>query len=226
MRVDALIMPIRGSSPLARGLLHRRHPALPGQGIIPARAGFTSLAPTQHSRCRDHPRSRGVYRARASLAPTQHGSSPLARGLRRGRRCGRRRHRIIPARAGFTRGRRCGRRRHRDHPRSRGVYVVPGRVGGAELGSSPLARGLQSLTACHADAAGIIPARAGFTKEDRARTRKILDHPRSRGVYFLMPYFWRPRSGSSPLARGLPKEYRARARKIWIIPARAGFTLA
>ena len=51
----------RGSSPLARGLLglgdDRRHRG----GIIPARAGFTTLQTTPHSRKRDHPRSRGVY---------------------------------------------------------------------------------------------------------------------------------------------------------------------
>ena len=51
-----------GSSPLARGL-----PGGPGNstgkyGIIPARAGFTTLAVGASGMKRDHPRSRGVYR--------------------------------------------------------------------------------------------------------------------------------------------------------------------
>ena len=73
---------VRGSSPLARGLL----PALPCPAlflrIIPARAGFT-LDPNQPI-CipADHPRSRGVYHARVTITGARAGSSPLARGLR------------------------------------------------------------------------------------------------------------------------------------------------
>ena len=52
---------LRGSSPLARGLLEMdADPALP-RGIIPARAGFTSACATRGRRPWDHPRSRGVY---------------------------------------------------------------------------------------------------------------------------------------------------------------------
>ena len=50
-----------GSSPLARGLLVRRHPLQGGGRIIPARAGFTSRGARRRRRRRDHPRSRGVY---------------------------------------------------------------------------------------------------------------------------------------------------------------------
>ena len=50
---------------------------------------------------------------------------------------------------------------------------------------------------------GIIPARAGFTSDDRGAHRVFLDHPRSRGVYSaIRPYLDR-NPGSSPLARGL-----------------------
>ena len=50
-----------GSSPLARGL--RDRPVVTGYegGIIPARAGFTTLNPSPARARRDHPRSRGVY---------------------------------------------------------------------------------------------------------------------------------------------------------------------
>ena len=90
--------------------------------IIPARAGFTHDGGGSVGHGEDHPRSRGVYaevfRKRDSLT----GSSPLARGLRRGLSLPAALGGIIPARAGFTR-----RRGHlhppaRDHPRSRGVY--------------------------------------------------------------------------------------------------------
>ena len=92
-----------GSSPLARGLLPLLllRSVLPR--IIPARAGFTSRTPPPRPRGRDHPRSRGVYVFRASVASEFEGSSPLARGLRARRARPRHRGGIIPARAGFTR---------------------------------------------------------------------------------------------------------------------------
>ena len=70
-----------GSSPLARGLQLDAVLVEPADGIIPARAGFTRLLPTLPLLTPDHPRSRGVYRSRASLARSAPGSSPLARGL-------------------------------------------------------------------------------------------------------------------------------------------------
>ena len=50
-----------GSSPLARGLPDRPRRHRHRLGIIPARAGFTTMQCQQASRSRDHPRSRGVY---------------------------------------------------------------------------------------------------------------------------------------------------------------------
>ena len=70
-----------------------------------------------------------------------------------------------------------------DHPRSRGVYddqVTPAR---AEMGSSPLARGLQFLWQVFCGLQRIIPARAGFTS--------------------LLKEYQDGGGGSSPLARGL-----------------------
>ena len=111
-----------GSSPLARGL---RKPAW-GYGkwgrIIPARAGFTPEGVSSKRLPGDHPRSRGVYKSKRWGAPTNLGSSPLARGLLMVLVPLGRRFRIIPARAGFTLAGHVGGTRHRDHPRSRGVY--------------------------------------------------------------------------------------------------------
>ena len=155
-----------GSSPLARGL-HRVLPRLTNRRrIIPARAGFTFISVFLSIGVPDHPRSRGVYEAEVRsdgpvavlgiiparagftlgvcvLVDPPMGSSPLARGLRRGPAADERVMGIIPARAGFTRptgG--CGRSRS-DHPRSRGVYENVVEAASWVLGSSPLARGLR-----------------------------------------------------------------------------------
>ena len=153
-----------GSSPLARGLPRQAPISAPPSRIIPARAGFTR-APRcpcgprkDHPRSRgvyswsvrlmrvlvsDHPRSRGVYNNPGTDWSRGYGSSPLARGLRP------RRRQNYPTAS--------------DHPRSRGVYW--GEISGdvSASGSSPLARGLPAGHTQDDAAAGIIPARAGFT---------------------------------------------------------------
>ena len=93
----------RGSSPLARGLLH--HPSM-------------SCSPSW-----DHPRSRGVYQLPARLRCMSRGSSPLARGLPLSSARNNPGNRIIPARAGFTHPERPTWPGPGDHPRSRGVYL-------------------------------------------------------------------------------------------------------
>ena len=152
----------------------------------------------------DHPRSRGVYRGRRG-----HESHHL---------------RIIPARAGFT----C----HTvlrvlclpDHPRSRGVYATVMVISLQLGGSSPLARGLRGHDDRSGGPAGIIPARAGFTRRRPRGGEQVPDHPRSRGVYDAGAYATANPNGSSPLARGLrPRAIRC-TRVYGIIPARAGFT--
>ena len=197
-----------GSSPLARGL-HRQDPvSAPGRGIIPARAGFTPRSASWAERNGDHPRSRGVYRIASAKAPWAVGSSPLARGLHPLGRWQRLDDGIIPARAGFTRGDDRHHRRHGDHPRSRGVYLSAGTYRFSMMGSSPLARGLLGEGPTSAPTAGIIPARAGFTRSASTRIRPTRDHPRSRGVYAVMGGLPGSGFGSSPLARGLPRSDR------------------
>ena len=91
-----------GSSPLARGLRQVEVHRVRGQGIIPARAGFTLGRVRRDVGDEDHPRSRGVYSNCGISTRTSLGSSPLARGLRRRGHHLRVHRRIIPARAGFT----------------------------------------------------------------------------------------------------------------------------
>ena len=195
-----------GSSPLARGLPGGGDLIGQGGGIIPARAGFTSPPCTRCARARDHPRSRGVYSSCMRVGTASVGSSPLARGL------------PVADPAGLV--------GHGDHPRSRGVYPRRRHRAGGALGSSPLARGLLPPLRARWSDERIIPARAGFTEEQRYRRRHPGDHPRSRGVYrHDAPPVWAWK-GSSPLARGLRGGLEARGYREGIIPARAGFTCA
>ena len=193
-----------GSSPLARGLLSSYPQLLLAPGIIPARAGFTSCRTWRRSTRRDHPRSRGVYGRRTGARCPSTGSSPLARGLRRHGEPDHHRPWIIPARAGFTRRSVSPTSVTRDHPRSRGVYATSAAVRTCSPGSSPLARGLPSLTTPAGVMSGIIPARAGFTAGNRSCRVVRWDHPRSRGVYLWQLASISEPTGSSPLARGLP----------------------
>ena len=113
-----------GSSPLARGLRPRQELRGKGDGIIPARAGFTTHSSRKVYSASDHPRSRGVYQRTLIRSTHSCGSSPLARGLPIQAVADRPRGGIIPARAGFTPSASLRRSTARDHPRSRGVYVV------------------------------------------------------------------------------------------------------
>ena len=225
-RVASAMSPWSGSSPLARGLPHRRWPGGGGRGIIPARAGFTSTTPREVRSARDHPRSRGVYLLTSRSTPICPGSSPLARGLRSRRLLDRGRQRIIPARAGFTRGAAPPTGGRPDHPRSRGVYPPLVFEPVRHQGSSPLARGLRLGAPHRGRRARIIPARAGFTPATPLSRDSPLDHPRSRGVYLGEEVPFTTASGSSPLARGLPPRRPRPAQERGIIPARAGFTAA
>ena len=216
----------RGSSPLARGLLHRRRGHPPPLRIIPARAGFTRSGPERGGLCRDHPRSRGVYTPPSFPADRMTGSSPLARGLRRSLLLLGGPVRIIPARAGFTARPRRRDRSRRDHPRSRGVYSRSSAKARLSPGSSPLARGLPEHEQRQGQEPGIIPARAGFTADGAHGPARFRDHPRSRGVYVAQDLIDREGLGSSPLARGLQARRRPSDGVPGIIPARAGFTPA
>ena len=174
-----------GSSPLPRGFGVGVVEDDVGDGIIPARAGFTELGAGGGGTGADHPRSRGVYIPRyVDSLPTK-GSSPLARGLRILCLKSVNSTRIIPARAGFTTPRRREHPISPDHPRSRGVYGSGRLCHGDLSGSSPLARGLRGQPRRMSESSRIIPARAGFTRPRPRRSTIRADHPRSRGVYMV-----------------------------------------
>ena len=146
-----------------RGLHLLRISVFVANWIIPARAGFTN-------------------RRYAPLGELR-GSSPRVRGLpctigkllvRRG---------IIPARAGFTLGAGCVPPPGLDHPRACGVYSIDALEAVARMGSSPRVRGLRTAILVIASVAGIIPARAGFTRREADHELQPGDHPRACGVY-------------------------------------------
>ena len=172
-----------GSSPLARGLLILFGSDGGGDGIIPARAGFTPQRNRSSQPVSDHPRSRGVYPISRTCFQNRPGSSPLARGLRRWEPPANSVTRIIPARAGFTGIDSRWHDQWGDHPRSRGVYEPTSWPPSTTRGSSPLARGLRELARLGELRLRIIPARAGFTCESEDADGPCRDHPRSRGVY-------------------------------------------
>ena len=223
---------------------------MPGRSIGLLFQGWSRGNPASipnYTICRlgSNPRSRGVYRVAYDPDAEALGSSALARGLRGLPLQPGPQDRIIPARAGFTD--QCGARLllPRDHPRSRGVYAPRVAALHRHQGSSPLARGLRDVGDDRWGAAGIIPARAGFTIPNVGASTIIpgssplarglremtvrsvmsrMDHPRSRGVYDP-PFAVSPaRRGSSPLARGLRSAPEHRKAFPGIIPARAGFT--
>ena len=215
---------MRGSSPLARGLLPETFALTRGEWIIPARAGFTSTLILCDPHLMDHPRSRGVYGDSRPRGAPALGSSPLARGLPLNGNGDVGPGGIIPARAGFTSLGMAGIVLTWDHPRSRGVYYAydPSHI--YPNGSSPLARGLRDQGDHLGQREGIIPARAGFTPTSPSSNPSRPDHPRSRGVYLAGMGRSAHGSGSSPLARGLPLLGWRGLSSRGIIPARAGFT--
>ena len=155
--------PDGGSSPLARGPLVLPLALAGHPGLIPARAGTTSLLKLAVMPRRAHPRSRGDHSILAQPGLVEQGSSPLARGPlpRWPAQCGR--AGLIPARAGTTQRTRPRAPVQWAHPRSRGdhrglVFAVNG-----DAGSSPLARGPRCRLQKRVPRIGLIPARAGTT---------------------------------------------------------------
>ena len=152
-----------GSSPHTRGLPILTRVCIVMGGIIPAHAGFTPSVAFPTALGWDHPRTRGVYAARATPTRRSPGSSPHTRGLPVGGLVHVGDPGIIPAHAGFT-------------PPARAH--TPG-----SRGSSPHTRGLRLQLPQGRPHGRIIPAHAGFTTPGSLSRTAPADHPRTRGVY-------------------------------------------
>ena len=213
-----------GSSPRVRGLHAARQGVVGGQGIIPARAGFTDRGDMTPGAPGDHPRACGVYRTDSTRLRMGRGSSPRVRGLLMTTRIPADMTGIIPARAGFTVRRRAITTPPPDHPRACGVYDRTVYPGTTPTGSSPRVRGLPLRSEGLASRKRIIPARAGFTRTRHGRKRPRTDHPRACGVYSAFTVSSSCEIGSSPRVRGLLSKPVVISDIVGIIPARAGFT--
>ena len=113
-----------GSSPLARGTRGVASSEVGGVRLIPARAGNTGISENAYNELAAHPRSRGEHRMFSQTGETTLGSSPLARGTRRGNRNLGKQRRLIPARAGNTMYSLYGLTGGTAHPRSRGEHCI------------------------------------------------------------------------------------------------------
>ena len=196
----------------------------PGPRFIPAHAGNTIISRKSLAGFSVHPRSRGEHGEAPGGWPFVPGSSPLARGTRRGAAPSSGGPRFIPARAGNTRPPPPRPNRRPVHPRSRGEHPALIRVSHGASGSSPLARGTlpgdHRLHAPHR----FIPARAGNTPPRPRPAASSPVHPRSRGEHRLILAGDGHVTGSSPLARGTPEPRGAQRGQHRFIPARAGNT--
>ena len=92
------------------------------------------------------------------------------------------------------------------------------------MGSSPLTRGTQIVTAVVLIRVGIIPAYAGNTIIAELCMKDPRDHPRLRGEHSLLMALFILHLGSSPLTRGTPVPFRHLDGLPGIIPAYAGNT--
>ncbi len=191
-----------GSSPLARGGPPEPQARLGRAGLIPARAGRTRSTHVRPRAAPAHPRSRGADVWRYWRNPDESGSSPLARGGRRGRGGALPRVGLIPARAGRTRQWRGWTQRTPAHPRSRGADRRGTLERHKRQGSSPLARGGRPAVSRERDRRGLIPARAGRTHPPVRASSRSWAHPRSRGADTPRRSSASHDAGSSPLARG------------------------
>ena len=130
--------------------------------------------------------------------------------------------RIIPARAGSRSAWDLKRRYFRDHPRACGEQVTAPQFHSALVGSSPRVRGAESNQHNVIHTFGIIPARAGSSRQSDCRYRPAWDHPRACGEQEKRLCARPVIEGSSPRVRGAvvsDGEFKGQHR---IIPARAG----
>ena len=215
---------MNGSSPLARGTHIHLGLRSPIDRLIPARAGNTASISERVSEIAAHPRSRGEHGHSISGDCLVLGSSPLARGTPHLAFSRTLRERLIPARAGNTLrplGCLVG---IAAHPRSRGEHKGSDLGPGGAAGSSPLARGTQSLLRESTGPPRLIPARAGNTDERYRYVGIFSAHPRSRGEHFISLFLGHVLAGSSPLARGTQQQRNQCPTTTRLIPARAGNT--
>ena len=213
-----------GSSPLARGTLGVDGGKHPRSRFIPAGAGNTSELLPLTCAIPVHPRWRGEHERDRSGKTGHGGSSPLARGTRRLELEERKADRFIPAGAGNTPSRPKVDFVVSVHPRWRGEHCCTTTQWSPAAGSSPLARGTQTLGHLYENPVRFIPTGAGNTCVQTASRAPAGVHPRWRGEHDEGQADCGSPGGSSPLARGTHGGFDPRPRAFRFIPAGAGNT--
>ncbi len=110
------------------------------------------------------------------------------------------------------------------HPRWRGEHASAAQLRPSSAGSSPLARGTRWFASSRTGMFWFIPAGAGNTATNCARTASNPVHPRWRGEHAPGLRNINAAAGSSPLARGTRHKAHAPGLHLRFIPAGAGNT--
>ena len=191
-----------GSSPRVRGAVAGAVAEGPGDGIIPACAGSSSLRHPAQSAAWDHPRACGEQPMFAFGCSVQSGSSPRVRGagvdgVAHVLVCG-----IIPARAGSSALPFGDYMLEGDHPRACGEQTPRVELVDGWMGSSPRVRGAGCESRSDDYQCGIIPARAGSRCLQPCFFSLSRDHPRACGEQTPAPIWRFLNVGSSPRVRG------------------------
>ena len=207
-----------------RGTLIRRHAKGFHHRFIPACAGNTSAAMLSVSLEAVHPRLCGEHGSTGSTDRATVGSSPPVRGTRpweaRPRGC----RRFIPACAGNTAWPGARATVVPVHPRLCGEHAGWFGNHSCKAGSSPPVRGTHGAHGVGHDIGRFIPACAGNTEHQYARTASRSVHPRLCGEHNGNAVRHRRIDGSSPPVRGTRCHSGHDRRCIRFIPACAGNT--
>ena len=191
-----------GSPPLARGTVDDGCAIVAQCGITPACAGNSYVCIIDAITGRDHPRLRGEQSSVDMPRMRREGSPPLARGTVRISSPSCMVYGITPACAGNRSSESYVRVRNRDHPRLRGEQYAGVENAGKWMGSPPLARGTEGVSAHASRRRRITPACAGNSAACTACISLGRDHPRLRGEQLRYEWKWGQDVGSPPLARG------------------------
>ena len=213
-----------GSSPRGRGKRRRLVVAGDHVGLIPARAGKTSSAPSWQASRPAHPRAGGENALIELLALVIVGSSPRGRGKLEPFDDDRHGGRLIPARAGKTSARDDPWLGLTAHPRAGGENKPASALTWTASGSSPRGRGKRPARRGPRRRIRLIPARAGKTGWRCVWPRNSGAHPRAGGENAARRVLRGTSRGSSPRGRGKPLMPWQRQVADGLIPARAGKT--
>ena len=167
-----------GSSPRVRGKLDELFELDQGQGLIPARAGKTTLFGRSSPCCTAHPRACGENAEESASGVCCAGSSPRVRGKPDGAGDPGAEVGLIPACAGKTGRRPRAPLRRSAHPRVCGENLAQPGESTADAGSSPRVRGKPADPRRPVGRRGLIPACAGKTPSSASRRSAARAHPR------------------------------------------------